>query len=173
MGVSGSGKTTLGQALELKHGYRFFDADDFHPVENIAKMRSGVPLDDADRAPWLGRLAGLLAQTRGPTVLACSALKARYREALASRCPQALFVHLPGSRDLIGARLWARTDHYMPGSLLDSQMTALEAPGEDASSITLRCDQSVDLLCDAVLSAIAARREAVPPGGLCKGHPAR
>lgn len=170
MGVSGSGKTTLGQALELLHGYRFFDADDFHPAENVAKMRSGVPLDDVDRAPWLERLGDLLAGTKEPTVLACSALKARYREALASRCPQALFVHLTGSRDLIGARLSARTDHYMPASLLDSQMAALEAPGEDASSITLCCDQSVDQLCDAVLSAIAAHSETTAPSGLSKEH---
>ncbi len=173
MGVSGSGKTTLGQALSARHGFRFLDADDFHSSGNVAKMRAGLALDDADRVPWLERLAGLLAEAREPTVLACSALKARYREVLVSRCPQALFVHLAGSRELIGARLTARTDHYMPPSLLNSQMSALEAPGEDGASITLRCDQPVDHLCGAVLSAIAVRRKTASPGGRSKAYPAR
>lgn len=163
MGVSGSGKTTLGQALSAGYGFRFLDADDFHPPGNVAKMRAGVPLDDADRAPWLERLASLLAASNEPTVLACSALKARYRETLALGCPQALFVHLTGSRELIGARLSARTDHYMPASLLDSQMDALEAPVEDGASITLHCGSPVDQLCGAVLGVLAGRgRHAAP-----------
>ncbi|WP_294640242.1 hypothetical protein [uncultured Aureimonas sp.] len=95
-------------------------------------MRAGLPLDAADRAPWLKWLAGLLAGAEAPTTPACSALEARDRETLASRCPQALSVHHAGSRVLTGARLSARTDHYMPASLPESQVTALEAPGEAA-----------------------------------------
>ena len=159
MGVSGSGKTTLGEALAARHGFRFLDADDFHPAANVAKMRSGVPLDDADRAPWLERLSGLLAGATAPTVLACSALKARYRTRLAAGCERALFVYLAGSRDMIGARLSARADHYMPPSLLQSQMDALEAPGDDEGALTLDCDQPVDALCAAVVQALIARRD--------------
>jgi gluconokinase len=161
MGVSGSGKTTLGRALAARHGFRFLDADDFHPPGNVAKMRAGTPLDDADRAPWLRRLSGLLAEARVPTVLACSALKARYRERLVAGCPQVLFVHLDGPADLIGARLAARAGHYMPASLLESQIGALEAPGEDGACVTLACDRPVPDLCAAVLAALAARRPAV------------
>ncbi|WP_019997527.1 gluconokinase [Aureimonas ureilytica] len=163
MGVSGSGKTTLGEALAARHGFRFLDADDFHPTENVAKMRSGVPLDDADRAPWLERLSELLAAATAPTVLACSALKARYRTRLAAGCDPALFVHLAGSRGTIGARLSARSDHYMPPSLLQSQMEALEAPGEEEGALTLDCDQPVESLCAAVMSALANRRRASQP----------
>lgn len=172
MGVSGSGKTTLGEALAARHGFRFLDADDFHPAENVAKMRSGVPLDDADRAPWLERLSERLAGATEPTVLACSALKALYRTRLAAGCDRALFVHLAGSRDTIGARLSARADHYMPPSLLQSQLDALEAPGEGEGALALDCEQPVDALCAAVMAALDARREgsgaidALSPAGI-------
>lgn len=109
MGVSGSGKTTLARALEAGHGFRFLDADDFHPAANVEKMRAGIALDDADRMPWLSQLARLLedAAERGqPTVLACSALKARYREALAITGATVLFVHLHGDEALLRARGW-------------------------------------------------------------------
>ncbi|RIY00712.1 gluconokinase [Aureimonas flava] len=158
MGVSGAGKTTLGRMLAARHAFRFLDGDDFHPADNVAKMRAGIPLDDSDRAPWLQCLSDILSQAGEPTVLACSALKACYREALAARCPQAFFVHLAGSRQVIGGRLAARSGHYMPPSLLASQMEALEAPRDTDTSVTLDCGRPLEELCDAVLLALAARR---------------
>lgn len=132
MGVSGSGKTTLGRALAARLGWAFFDADDFHPPGNVAKMRAGVPLTDADRAPWLARLHALLAERLAagePLVLACSALKASYRAALAEGLTGRLrFVYLSGEPGLIARRLRARRGHYMPAALLESQFAALEPP---------------------------------------------
>jgi gluconokinase len=124
MGVSGSGKSTIGSLLAQKAGGLFFDGDDFHPPENVAKMASGEPLTDKDRAVWLTRLSDLIQNANGTTIIACSALKVKYREILSG----AEFVFLDGSRDLIESRLKARENHYMPPSLLDSQFAALEAP---------------------------------------------
>lgn len=130
MGVSGAGKTTVGRVLAASLGAAFLDADDFHPAENVAKMRAGKPLDDADRAPWLGRLHDEL-DRRGAggesVVLACSALKQSYRETL-SRGLDVRYVHLTGSRETIASRLATRSGHYMPPALLDSQLAALEPP---------------------------------------------
>jgi carbohydrate kinase (thermoresistant glucokinase family) len=133
MGVSGCGKTTLGEALAAHLHWPFFDADDFHPPENVAKMRAGEPLTDADRAPWLLCLSNLL-QANPHAVLACSALKERYREVLKTDLPNLRFVHPHGAFDVIAARIEARskeTGHYMPASLLQSQFEALE-PCADA-----------------------------------------
>ncbi|MBL8309485.1 MAG: gluconokinase [Burkholderiales bacterium] len=133
MGVSGSGKSTLGRALaDALHG-TFLDADDFHPPENVEKMRCGVALNDSDRAPWLNRLNGELRarQTAGEcAVLACSALKARYRDTLAAGLPAVDWVFLDGDAEVIAARLRERRDHYMPPSLLQSQLDALERPAD-------------------------------------------
>ncbi len=131
MGVSGCGKTSVGQALAARLGARFVDADDFHPPANVEKMRAGVPLDDADRAPWLARLNAVMRHgvAKGePVVLACSALRHRYRDALAERLPGLRIVHLSGSYELIAARIAARRHRYMPASLLASQFEALEPP---------------------------------------------
>lgn len=141
MGVAGSGKTTVGGALADALGWRFVDADDFHPSANVEKMRAGVPLDDADRAPWLARLNALLRHAvarDAPLVLACSALRARYRDRLRVRAERVAFVHLAGDFDTIAARLGARRDHYMPPALLKSQFDALEPPGTDALMIDVR-----------------------------------
>jgi gluconokinase len=131
MGVSGCGKTSVGQALAARLGARFVDADDFHPPSNVEKMRAGVPLDDADRAPWLARLNAVMrhAVARGDSVvLACSALKRGYRDMLGRRLPGLRIVHLSGSRELIASRIAARQHRYMPASLLASQFDALEPP---------------------------------------------
>ncbi|MEY4294811.1 MAG: hypothetical protein RLY82_499 [Pseudomonadota bacterium] len=128
MGVSGCGKTTLGEGLAKALDWPFFDADDFHPPENVAKMRAGEPLNDADRAPWLLQLNKLL-QANPHAVLACSALKERYRDVLKSGLPNLRFVHPHGAFEVIAARIEARskeTGHYMPASLLQSQFEALE-----------------------------------------------
>jgi gluconokinase len=131
MGVSGSGKTTVGRRLAGELGWDFADADDFHPPANIAKMSGGHPLDDADRAPWLAALRahidGCLAHGKN-AVVTCSALKARYRRTLLADPAQVRLVYLHGSRELLRARLAARTDHFMKPELLDSQLAALEPP---------------------------------------------
>lgn len=144
MGVSGSGKSTVGEALARRLGWRFHDADDHHSTANVAKMRAGLALEDDDRWPWLDRLNSLLRHSvakRQPVVLACSALKQRYRERLARRVPAVLFVHLTGSYELIAHRLEARRHAYMPATLLRSQFDALEAPRE---ALAIDVGQSVD-----------------------------
>ncbi len=130
MGVSGSGKSTVGRALAARLGCPFYDGDDFHPPQNVAKMAAGLPLTDADREPWLDRLAHLIAETleRGETaVLACSALKKTYRARLRIS-DRVLFIYLHGRLDLIWQRMRERTDHYMKADMLHSQFAALEAP---------------------------------------------
>src|SRR5688500_4668538 len=131
MGVSGSGKTTVGQVLAQKLGWDFFDADDFHPPENIAKMAAGIPLNDSDRAPWLATLHDQLLSTRKAgrhPVLACSALKARYRAQLLEGMDGIAVIYLKGSYELIWSRMSGRERHYMKPEMLQSQFDALEEP---------------------------------------------
>ena len=139
MGVCGSGKTAVGQALATDLGWPFFDGDDFHPPANVAKMAASTPLVDADRWPWLDKLAAEMAAVneRGAdAVLACSALKQAYRDRL-SRAGNVCFVHLSGDYETLAARLAARSHAYMPPTLLASQFAALEAP-KDAIVIDVR-----------------------------------
>jgi beta-N-acetylhexosaminidase len=136
MGVSGSGKSTIGAPLATRLGVPFLDADEFHPPENVAKMAAGTPLTDADRWPWLALLNAKL-KRESNAVLACSALKASYRRALAQDLADCRFVHLRGSLELIRARLAERKHRYMPASLLESQFAALEAP-DDAIEVDVR-----------------------------------
>jgi gluconokinase len=131
MGVTGSGKTTVGKLLAERMGCSFFDADDFHPETNVEKMRNGQPLDDADRAPWLIRLRELIDREFGAgrsLVLACSALRAKYRDALLSGTEAVRFVYLKIRPETAIARLAERAGHYMPASLVPSQFEALEEP---------------------------------------------
>jgi gluconokinase len=131
MGVSGSGKTSVGKALAEHLGWEFYDADDFHPPANVAKMANGIPLDDSDRAPWLAALHDLIASSleeNRPAVLACSALKERYRQQLADGHEEVQIVYLKGSYDLIWSRMQQRDDHYMKPHMLKSQFDALEEP---------------------------------------------
>jgi gluconokinase len=129
MGVSGVGKTTIGAALARELGWRFFDADDFHPPQNVAKMKAGIPLEDADRWPWLAHLNRLLKEEPN-AVLACSALKARYRERLSQGIADFTTVYLHGSFELIRGRMEARRHRYMPAALLESQFATLEPPAD-------------------------------------------
>ncbi|MGN7149324.1 gluconokinase [Arthrobacter sp. SAFR-179] len=156
MGVSGCGKSTVGTLLGQRLGMPFFDGDDFHPPANKQKMAAGVALTDADREPWLGRLGELLAGkgdggTSVPPIVACSALKRRYRDLLRSYAPDVVFVHLAGDADTIGARMDARSHEFMPRTLLDSQFAALESLGMDEphilGDITQPLDSLVDSLC--------------------------
>jgi gluconokinase len=131
MGVSGAGKTTIGAALAASLGFDFLDGDDWHPRANVAKMAAGLPLEDEDRWPWLDRLNAELAarQARGKSaVLACSALKEKYRERLTRGLAHVELVFLHGSLELIRDRLTARQHRYMPAALLESQFGALEPP---------------------------------------------
>jgi gluconokinase len=131
MGVSGSGKSEVGISLAKHLGWDFYDADDFHPPANISKMAAGVPLDDTDRAPWLASLHALISTSLKkdqPGVLACSALKERYRQQLLADNDDVQLVYLKGSYELIWSRMSARTDHYMKPHMLQSQFEALEEP---------------------------------------------
>ena len=144
MGVSGCGKSTVGEGLAAHLGWRFVEGDSLHPHENVAKMAAGQPLNDDDRAGWLATLADLLAhaaRTGQGLVVSCSALKRAYRDRLREGDAQALFVHLDGSRDLIAARIAARTHMYMPASLLESQFAALQAPASDEQALSLSVQQ--------------------------------
>ena len=140
MGVSGCGKSTVGRALAGRLGLRFIEGDEWHPPRNVALMAAGTPLTDDDRRDWLHALAGQLAQAAAQgqgLVLSCSALKRRYRDQLRAAAPGLRFVHLHGSPDLLAARMATRPGHYMPPSLLPSQLEALEPPGPDENPILL------------------------------------
>ncbi len=131
MGVSGCGKSTVGKALATALGSMFLDADDFHPPESIAKMAAGIALTDADRQPWLTAIAAKLMLLRSDGrsfVLACSALKERYREILVDAAPGLVIVWLDGNPELIRKRMSSRKDHFMPSVLLETQFSALEPP---------------------------------------------
>src|ERR1700687_3090688 len=133
MGVSGSGKTTVGQMLASQLGWEFADGDDYHPAANVEKMRNGIPLTDADRAPWLETLRALIAgwiAAKRNAALACSALKRVYRESLRV-APEVQVVYLKGTPELLRQRLRARVGHFMTERMLESQLAALEEP-EDA-----------------------------------------
>jgi gluconokinase len=149
MGVSGSGKSTVGALLAKRLGWPFLDADEYHPPQNVAKMKAGTPLTDEDRWPWLERLNGLLKGKRD-AVLACSALKQVYRERLTAGLAASRIVFLKGEKRLIQDRLATRRHKYMPASLLDSQFAALEPPA-DAIAVDIAQDPA------ACVEAILAR----------------
>ena len=150
MGVSGCGKTTIGSLLASRLGCPFFDADEFHPPESVAKMAAGTPLEDSDRWPWLENLNGKLIQNRS-AVLACSALKESYRAVLAKGLADCRFVHLRGSIELIRARMAARRHRYMPASLLESQFATLEPP---AGAIVVDIEHPPERCIEEILAAL-------------------
>lgn len=157
MGVTGCGKTTVGQLLAETLGWPFFDADDFHPTENVEKMRQGIPLDDSDRAPWLARLNTTLQQySRQPTgcVLACSALKKQYRTLLSEGLEHYRFVFLNGDFHTIQDRLSARVGHYMNPELLQSQFDALEEPSMDEQAVRVHVGDTPEKLLEKVLALL-------------------
>jgi carbohydrate kinase (thermoresistant glucokinase family) len=140
MGVSGCGKSTVGAALAQALGAPFLEGDEFHPPENVAKMSSGIPLEDSDRTGWLQALASEIqdARERGSgLVVSCSALKRRYRDMLRQADPALRFVHLQGPGSLIAQRMENRPGHYMPPSLLESQLRDLEPLQDDEAGIEL------------------------------------
>ena len=150
MGVSGCGKSTIGKALAKKLNIPFEDADDFHPPSNVEKMAGGAALTDIDRQPWLENLADLLAKHQDQGLaLACSALKASYRELLNTKLTiPVTIVYLSGSFELIAERMKHRKDHFMPPALLQSQFRTLEEPEH---AITVSIDQSIEDILETVL----------------------
>ena len=157
MGVSGCGKSSIGAALANVIGAQFIDGDDLHPASNRTKMASGQPLNDDDRAPWLMRVGQALRQGNGPIIIGCSALKRRYRDMIRSEAGQpVMFLYLSGSQKVLAARMAARTGHFMPPTLLDSQLAALEPPMPDEFAVTVDVDQTPGAIVDALLHLIKA-----------------
>jgi len=152
MGVSGSGKSTVGAVLAGRLGVAFEDADDLHPEANIAKMSRGEPLDDSDRYPWLERIGEWLAEHERGGVIACSALKRKYRDQLRHHCSTVEFLHLAGGRDVIERRQASRPGHFMPASLLTSQFETLEPLAPDENGVVIEVDGSVDQIVESYLT---------------------
>jgi gluconokinase len=151
MGVSGSGKSTVGAALAGRLRVPFEDADDLHPPANIAKMTRGEALDDGDRWPWLERIGEWLVAHGDGGVIACSALKRKYRDQLRHHCPSVEFLHLAGGRDVIERRQASRPGHFMPSSLLTSQFETLEPLSPDERGVVVDVSGSVDEIVEGYL----------------------
>ncbi len=154
MGVSGSGKTTVAKLFAQKTGAEFFEGDDFHPPENVAKMRAGIPLTDADRKSWLQKLRQIIAEALAKnkfTALTCSALKAKYRDELAGGDARVKFVHLTGPKALLEQRLKDRHEHFMPPALLESQLATLEPPSD---ALVFSCEKSPEEIVTALIHTL-------------------
>lgn len=154
MGVSGSGKTTVASLLAKTLGWHYQEGDALHPPENVAKMSGGTPLTDADRIPWLHRIAARIDDWRRqgePGVVTCSALKRSYRDIIIGSRPDVALVYLKGSRDLIGRRMAARQGHFMPTALLDNQFATLQEPSADERPITIDIGASPGQIVDEIV----------------------
>jgi gluconokinase len=163
MGVSGSGKSTIGTLLAMRLQWEFEDGDWFHPAANVDKMHRGIPLTDEDRWPWLAAIAEWIDKTRasgGHGVIACSALKRRYRSVLIGDRKDVRLVYLKGDEALIARRFATRHEHFMPLSLLHSQFEALEEPGPDESPITISIEPAPREVVSRILSALSTVEEA-------------
>jgi gluconokinase len=161
MGVSGSGKSTVGTQLALALRWTFEDGDWFHPARNIDKMHAGIPLTDEDRAPWLIAIADFIDQARlarDRVVIACSALKRRYRAVIIGNRPDVQLVYLKGDIELIARRVSTRHEHFMPASLLESQFEALEEPGPDEHPIVASIEPRPREIVAGILDQLQARR---------------
>lgn len=156
MGVSGCGKSSLGAALGERLGIGFIEGDSLHPPANVEKMRSGTPLTDEDRWPWLDLIAAELG-AHDDLIVSCSALRRVYRDRLRAGGEGVYFVHLAGSREVFAARMAARNHEYMPLSLLDSQLATLEAPGDD-EAFTLDVTMPLDAMVDSVIDYLEKQR---------------
>ncbi len=157
MGVAGCGKSSVAEALAARLRGTFLDGDAFHTPENIAKMSAGIPLDDEDRWPWLDRIAAEMQTRKGVLVTACSALRRIYRDRLRSGAGEPVFfAHLDGSRALIAARMAKRDGHFMPGSLLDSQIATLERLGPDEAGVTVDISGDLAQVTGAICTALEA-----------------
>jgi gluconokinase len=164
MGVSGTGKSTVARLLAGRLGWELEEGDDLHPAANVAKMQAGQPLDDDDRWPWLDRIAAWITdhlQGGNPGVITCSALKRVYRDKL--RAPGVVFVHLDGTREEIFELISNRRGHFMPPSLLDSQLSTLEPLGDDESGIVVHLGQRPEEEAQAVIDALGSANSGGQP----------
>ena len=163
MGVSGSGKTTVAALLAAVMHWQFQEGDDLHPAANVEKMRSGHPLTDEDRWPWLARIAAVIDEWRGSGmsgVVTCSALKPEYRKVLIGDRPHVALVYLRGSHDVIMNRMAARHEHYMPVKLLDSQIATLREPTPDEHAIIIDVSGTPHQTVVATVEALEQRERA-------------
>jgi gluconokinase len=161
MGVSGAGKTSAAQEITRQLGWDYIEGDDLHPEANVAKMAAGTPLDDDDRWPWLRRIAEVIGEHEAAgtsLVVTCSALKRSYRDLLREGHPSVWFAHVDVPREVLAARLAARTNHYMPPSLLDSQLATLEPLGDDEPGDVIAGNGPLDATVAAVLSDLREER---------------
>jgi len=168
MGVSGAGKSTIGEQLARRLGWRFTEGDALHPPQNVAKMRSGQPLTDADRAPWLTAVAQAIDdwRQRGQRgIITCSALKRAYRRQIIGDRGDVRLVFLKGPRVLIADRMAARHDHFMPASLLDSQFGTLEVPGPDEHPIAVGVDRPAREIVGRIVDSLFPAAEKPPDFG--------
>ena len=159
MGVSGSGKTTIARELAARLGWPFEEGDSLHPESNVAKMHAGIPLDDADRRPWLARVAEWIDDQRArkqPGIITCSALKRSYREIIIGDRPEVRLVYLRGGRDLMAEHLSGRKGHFMPAKLLQSQIDTLEEPTPDEDPLTVDVGGSPREVANEVIRLLAA-----------------
>ena len=166
MGVAGAGKSTVGARLAADLDWAFLDGDDLHPAANIAKMAAGVPLTDADRAPWfaaIGEVIDRWGASGRPGVVASSALKRAYRDGLRAGRPQIELVYLGGERDLLATRLARRTGHFMPPDLLDSQLATLEPPADEERAIRVDIKLPLERQIADVIAALRAHGVSLAP----------
>ena len=166
MGVSGSGKTTVARQLARRLGWEFAEGDEHHPPANVEKMRAGTALTDADREPWLRGLAAWIAERErsgASCVLTCSALRRSYRELLRQGNESVFFAHVDVPEAVLAERLAARTGHYMPPSLLGSQLATLEPLEDDEPGLTVPGTGSADEVVDDILDVLARERGVATP----------
>lgn len=157
MGICGAGKTTIGRALAERLGIPFTEGDSFHPPENVARMKAGHPLTDADRAPWLKALATAITawSTAGEEmVMSCSALRRSYRDQFRAAAPDVVFVHLHGAVDLVRARMATREGHFMPIALIDSQIADLEDPTGEPGVIVVDVAGTPEEIVDRIVAQL-------------------
>ncbi|MHA6670382.1 gluconokinase [Homoserinimonas sp. A447] len=158
MGVQGSGKSTIGSMLAARLGAHFIDGDSLHPPANIAKMAAGIPLDDGDRMPWLAEIGRVLAAERHEGIIvACSALKRKYRDFLRQSVPELFIVDPEGPIELVAARLGGRRHEFMPPALLQSQYATLEPRAEDEQGVTVDISLDPAVVVDSAVTALGAR----------------
>ncbi|MET3614115.1 carbohydrate kinase (thermoresistant glucokinase family) [Rhizobium aquaticum] len=158
MGVSGCGKSSMGEALAARLDLPYIEGDALHPAENVAKMSKGTPLTDEDRWPWLAVVGQSVSAPERGAIASCSSLKRVYRDLLRREAGDELvFVYLHGSRELLLSRMTHRPGHFMPASLLDSQLATLEPPGADENVIPVDCAEPLEDAVNRVAAIIAAR----------------